>query len=262
MNGFGKPTILMAALSSMVFFTANAQADTNDDIKINGYIRAVSAYVSKGSTNNPENDNATLQAFLNASYKGFYSAWWGSKLDTSVKALQTGEPAPAPDYYENLFLVGYNNKYQDLRYDINLTTFYYPGGKNSTGLASRVRLSHPINKKTGNSVGIFVETYLNDVFYMNKGDTYVELNYNQPLAQKFILDLSTGLNYYTQDGKTQYRPVDNTPKHFVFRHASIQLSHPVINENINAWIKYIIGGENRAAAHQKNMAVFGIQYNF
>lgn len=252
------PTLSLLALMA----ATDAQANTEDEIKINGFVRAVSAYVSKGSTNNPDNEDATLQAFISANYKGFYAAWWTSKLDTSAKYIQTGQPASASEFYEHLFLTGYKSKYKDLRYDWNLTTYYYPGGKNSTALSTRLRLSQPINKKTGSSAGIFVETSLNDVFYMNKGDTYVELLYTQPLPQKFTLDLSAGANFYTEDGKTKYRPIDGTPNNFVFRHASLQLSHPIVNDNTNVWIKYIIGGKNRGGIDQKNMAVIGVQYNF
>lgn len=265
----GLSIVLRTSLCSSLFFAAAAQANTEEKteektgekVKVFGYVKAVSAYVTKGATNNPENDNTTLQVLLAASYNGFYTGWWASKLDTAPKTLQTGEPASGPEYYENLFFLGYANKYKDLNYDVNLTSFYYPGSIDSRALQTRLRLAYPVNKKVGNTVGLYMESMLYDVAFANQGDTYVELIYTHPLPQKFMLELSTGLNYFADDGKSKYRPVDVTPKNFVYRQTSVQLSHKV-TDNINASVKYIFGGKNRSGIEQKNMPVFAVQFNF
>lgn len=240
---------------------ADATTSTLDDVKLSGYVRAVSAYVSKGGTNSPENDSATLQGSLTAKYNNAYVSWWGSKLGYSWKENNTS----SANSYEHDFIVGYSNTYNDFNYDVYLNTIYYPGGKNTTGMALNAIVSHELSPALKNSASVSVETYLNNVTYMNQGDTYVGFGYSQPLPQDFKLDLETGWNFY-RSGAGKYNAginkLDEKSKDIVWRYGSIQLSHSVINKDITAWVKYVIGGQNRFGEDQKNMAVMGAQFNF
>ncbi|AOA59684.1 TorF family putative porin [Acinetobacter larvae] len=263
-----------------------AQPSQDDQFQVSGWIGAVSAYVSRGGTKSPENDDTVIQGYLNGSYKGLYAAYWVSKLgysfaetqekqnidnNNALTALQKAEAKSnvsrsAADFYEHDFFVGYANKYNDLSYDLQVATYLYPGSKNSTGVEAGVFLNHPVNKDIGNAVSLSVQSYLNDTIYMNQGDTYVELGYEHPLPKGFTANLSSGFSWFQDNGKYEGGKnggLINTTEDFVFRHATVQLTHDLFNNpQATGWLKYIVGGENRSGENQKNMVVAGVRYAF
>ncbi len=253
-----------------------------DQVKVSGWLGVVSAYVSRGGTNDPENEDTVLQGYVNASYKGAYAAYWVSKLDYSLSEIQdqvaiqssnlnTEQKAqaladlkiPSADYYEHDFFVGYANRYKDWDYDLNVATYYFPGSDNSLGIEAGVSAGRTLNPEIGNSFRIGIQTYVNDTVYMNQWDSYLSLDYSHPLPQDFHLDLSSGISYYQDEGKFEGDLILNTQKDWVFRHASVQISHALFQQdNVRGWIKYVMGGENRAGVDQKNMLVAGMRYYF
>lgn len=297
-----KLTMMLGALATCSSLAAFAQEDTQqqleqqqqvqqqikqDQVEFNGSISAVSAYVSRGGTNGPENDEATIQAGLGLSYKGFYAGYWGSKLgysysedqkkatfaknnpqlkDKELADAQSNIKASSPDFYEHDFLLGYASKYNDLSYDLQVATYVYPGSDHSTGVEAGVFLNHPLSTSLGNSVSISLQSYLNDTIYMNQGDTYMELGYEHPLPQGFKANLSSGFSWFQDSGKYEGGKnggVINTTEDFVLRHATIQVSHDLFNDpKATGWVKYVIGGENRSGENQKNMVVAGLRYAF
>ncbi|TCM71138.1 uncharacterized protein Gcw-chp [Acinetobacter calcoaceticus] len=265
--------------SQIVQQDLNNQNTAAKKLEISGTVSAVSAYVSRGGTNSPENDDAAIQGSLTANYNGFYGTYWVSKLGYSFaedqakaainnnKQLSEAQKAEAlskvniasPNYYEHDFIVGYTNKYNDLNYDLQLATYVYPGSDNTTGVEAGVFLSHPLSKTLGNSASLSVQSYVNNTVFMNRGDTYVELGYEHPLPQGFKANLSTAVSWYQDSGKYNVK----TTEDFVLRHATVQLSHDLFNNpKATGWLKYVVGGENREGISQKNMVVAGMRYAF
>lgn len=63
--------IFLFGIASSVF----AEESTASKLNVSGNVSVVSAYVSRGGTNGPENDDTTLQAYLRADYQGWYTAY-------------------------------------------------------------------------------------------------------------------------------------------------------------------------------------------
>ncbi|MDH5821162.1 TorF family putative porin [Acinetobacter pseudolwoffii] len=252
----------LTLLTVGIAIQSNSFAEGTQEIEptFNGSISAVSAYVSRGGTNAPENPDPVIQGSLTAGYNGFYAFYWFSQLDYSIKELQTGKSAKATDFYEHDLFLGYANNYKNINYDIFTAIYYYPGGKNSTGFESGINLSTKLSERN-DRVNISLMTYLDDVLYANQGDTYMTLGYNYPLNDKWNIDLTGGFSYFNNEGEYEGDLFLNTKKDFVFRHITAKLNRK-LNESTNAWMQYIVGGENRSGIDQKNMVVAGVKYNF
>lgn len=280
MNKF---SVLLGSLALSPALLFAQEPESQDQVKFSGWLSVVSAYVSRGGTNSPENDDTVLQGYVNANYKGLYAAYWMSKLGYSFSEIQdkvaigsnsqlsdeqkqqalADLKTPSSDYYEHDFFVGYSNKYKDWNYDLNVATYYYPGSDHTTGVEAGVSAGRTINPAIGNSFRVGAQTYFNDTVYMNQWDSYFSLDYSHPLPQGFQLDLSTGVSYYQDNGKFEGGTFLNTEKDWVFRHASAQVSHSLFNnDKARGWLKYVVGGENRAGVDQKNMLVAGMRYHF
>ena len=267
------------------------------DFKFSGNISAVSAYINNGLTNDPENDSATIQTSLKFDYKKFYFVYFNSKLGYSFSEIQRDEKlyeraeknvnetmdpniseeeyaknienkynklsmsskrASTFSHYENDFIFGYENNYKNLSYDVNLKYLYYPESDNTGGIEAGVLFKYPL-REDKDKVGISVETYLNDVYFMNKGDTYIELNYENVLAPSYYLNIFAGFSYFKEDGKY----VKNSTEDFAFRHATIEVAHALDEkEQVFGWMQYIVGGKARFSESQKNLVVAGLSYNF
>lgn len=273
------PAIFLFGIASSVF----AEESTASKLNVSGNVSVVSAYVSRGGTNGPENDDTTLQAYLRADYQGWYTAYWVSKLgysftetqqqvaigqDDTLTAAQKEQAVSqlnisSAHFYEHDFFVGYTNTWQDWTYDANVAAYYYAGGEDTTGVEAGIFVQRDLSPTLKNNIRIGVQTYLNDTVYMNQWDSYLSVDYSQPLAQGFDLGLSTGISKYQDKGKFEGGTFLNTQKDWVFRHASVQLSHSLFNEpKATGWLRYIVGGENRAGVSQKNMVVAGMRYSF
>ncbi len=281
----------------IVSMSCFANEEENNGFKVSGNISAVSAYINRGSTSDPENDNATIQTTLKFDYKNFYFVYFNSKLGYSFSEIQNNEnlyllaesninsnidpniseeeyvkaleseynrlslnskKASAFSHYENDFILGYENNYKKLNYDLNLKYLYYAEADHTGGVEAGLSLKYPI-REDKDSMGVSFETYLNDVYYMNKGDTYMELNYENILAPSYYLNVYAGFSYFKEDGKY----VKDSTEDFVFRHATLEIAHSLDEkEQVFGWMQYIIGGKDRFSESQKNMVVAGLSYNF
>lgn len=279
-----KSTVLLGTLLAVspAFVFAQQSTQQQDQVALSGWISVVSAYVSRGGTNSPENDDTVIQGYLGAKYKGAYVGYWVSELGYSFAEIQNKVAIQSSDltaeqktqaladlktssanYYEHDFFVGYANRYKDWNYDVNVATYYYPGSHDTTGVEAGASVGRIISPAIGNSFRVGAQTYVNDTVYMNQWDSYFSLEYSHPLVQGFNLDLSTGVSYYQDNGKFEGGTFLNTQKDWVFRHASAQVSHSLFNnDQARGWVKYVVGGENRTGIDQKNMVVAGMRYSF
>ncbi|OTG84208.1 hypothetical protein B9T31_13735 [Acinetobacter sp. ANC 4558] len=239
----------------------HAFAEESEPVKptFNGAISVVSAYVSRGGTNSPENSDAVIQGSLSAGYNGFYAYYWFSKLGYSIKELQGGH-AKSADYYEHDLFLGYASRYKQIDYNLFTAIYFYPGAKHSTGVETGIDLSTKLSERN-DRVKLSLMTYVNDVYYNNKWDTYMTVGYDYPFNDKWNIDFTAGFSYFQDKGKYEGDLFLNTKKDFAFRHLTTKINRKLF-ENTNAWIQYIVGGENRAGIDQKNMVVAGIKYSF
>jgi len=251
---------MLIALGIFANGSVNAAETEKIEPTLNGSISVVSAYVSRGGTNSPENPDAAVQGSLTAGYNGFYASYWFSKIDYAIKELQ-GKKANATDYYENDLFLGYASSYGRLDYDVFTAIYYYPGGKHVLGFETGVNLSTKLSERN-DRVSLSLMTYVNDVVYANQGDTYMTLGYSYPFKDKWSVDLITGMSYFQDNGKYEGDIFLNTQKGFAFRYFATKLNRKIVNDNTNVWVQYIMGGENRAGVDQKNMVVAGIKYSF
>lgn len=281
----------------LIFYSISAKGFAKEDaesrLSFSGNISVASAYINRGMTNFPENEDVAIQSFLKLNYQNFYISFFNSKLGYSFSEIQKEEylyrqaetqinPAlPAEEYeqalyqaykhlsqnakkvsnfsyYENDFFIGYENSYAKLDYDVNLKYLYYPESNHTGGLEAGLFLKYPI-RKDKDRVGISFETYLNDVYFMNKGDTYIELNYATLLYPSYYFNLYAGFSYFDKNGTY----VKNSTEDFVFRHTTFEFSHAFDQkEQAIGWMQYIVGGKDRFSERQKNLLVAGLSYNF
>lgn len=274
-----------------------AEGLEKNKVGISGNISVVSAYVNRGMTNDLENDSATIQTALKFNYNQFYFTYFNSKLGYSFNEIQneedrykkaelnvnnrlnseiseeeyakevekeynhlglTSKRVSSFSFYENDFILGYESNYKNLNYDVNLKYFYYAESENTGGLEAGIAFKYPL-REDKDKLGLSIETYLNDVYFMNKGDTYVEFNYENVLAPTYYLNLYAGFSYFNENGKY----VKNSTEDFTFRHATFEVAHSLDqNEQVFGWMQYVIGGKDRYSDHQKNMVVAGLSYNF
>ncbi|OTG83644.1 hypothetical protein [Acinetobacter sp. ANC 4648] len=289
-----KYNYLTIALLLMPMSSFSSEVESKD-FKFSGNISAVSAYINYGATNDPENDSATLQTTLKFDYKNFYFVYFNSKLGYSFSEIQrdenrykraeenvsgrvdlteeeyakevereynnlslTSKRASSFSFYENDFILGYENTYKKLNYDINLKYLYYAESDHTGGIAAEATFKYPL-REDKDKIGVSFETYLNDVYFMNKGDTYIEFNYENVLAPSYYLNLYAGFSYFNGNGKY----VKGTTEDLIFKHATVEVAHSLDEkEQVFGWMQYIVGGKDRYSENQKNMVVAGLSYNF
>jgi len=147
----------------LIFYSISAKGFAKEDaesrLSFSGNISVASAYINRGMTNFPENEDVAIQSFLKLNYQNFYISFFNSKLGYSFSEIQKEEylyrqaetqinPAlPAEEYeqalyqayrhlsqnakkvsnfsyYENDFFIGYENSYAKLDYDVNLSILF------------------------------------------------------------------------------------------------------------------------------------------
>ncbi|WP_432209332.1 hypothetical protein [Acinetobacter variabilis] len=252
-----KQTVLFgcAAVSSVYCFADDAEAKK---IETSGNISVVSKYISRGLTNTPENDDVALQAALNLAYGNFYVGYWGSTLGYSYPELE-GKKSHRRDKFEHDFIVGYN--YSSENYDWNFwdATYYYPGGSHTTSNELGLNVSRALNDKTSVTAG--VSTYLYDVAYANQGDTFYTFDLTHQINDKLGAHVGAAGGYFNDEGKYEGNELGNTTKQHAFRYATAGLSYEVAPK-LTLSGDYIFGGYDRFGDKQRDLAVFGIGYDF
>ncbi|ATO20498.1 hypothetical protein BS636_12870 [Acinetobacter sp. LoGeW2-3] len=243
-----------AACSLSIF----AYEPESKQITTSGNLSVVSKYVSRGLTNAPEDDDLAIQAGLNVAYGNFYVGYWGSTLGYSYAEAQ-GRKEHSSDKFEHDFLLGYTHSSQNYDFDLWNATYYYPGGKNTTGNELGLNVSRALNEKT--TVSGSVSTYLYDVAYANQGDTFYTLNVSHQLNERLTANATAAGSYFRDEGKYEGGELGDTEKNHAFRYASAGLSY-VLLPKLSLSGEYIFGGYDRYADKQRDLAVFGLSYDF
>lgn len=272
---------------------------------LTGHIDLVSRYYLRGLTSTygnvypglgnvgadaPESDKPALQWGVDYVHEsGFYVGYWASMINYSYKQLgrsydiyrdTNGLPAGF-DFQddrsiENDFYAGYNGKLgEDFGYVAGFTYYYYYNGKHSDAFETKLGVSWK-------SLALNTQTLLQDTTWGNTGDTYVTLNYTQPLPWDITLNASLGWYFYEKEGKylgthdaftgsscpsgTAFNvsgcfagsePIDND-----FRHMIVGITQPIGNTGLTWGVQGILGGKNRFGISQANKAVASISYGF
>ncbi|MFV5490123.1 hypothetical protein [Acinetobacter sp. ASP199] len=227
-------------------------------IETSGNISVVSKYVSRGLTNAPENDDLAVQAALNLAYGNFYIGYWGSTLGYSYAEVQ-GRSGHRSDKFEHDFLVGYTHSSEHYDWNFWNATYYYPGGENTTSNELGLNVSRTLDEKT--SIAASVSTYLYDVVYANQGDTFYTLNLNHQLNDRVNASLTAAGSYFNDDGKYEGGELGDTQKQHAFRYASAGLSYAILPQ-LSVSGEYLLGGYDRYGEKQRNLALFGLSYDF
>ncbi len=249
---------MIAGCTAVYSFPSHAAEDTPPAWDVSGNVSMVSKYVSRGLTNAPEDDDLAIQAGLTLAYGNFYVGYWGSTLGYSYAEVQ-GRKGHSSDKFEHDFLVGYT--YSSENYDWNFwdATYYYPGGKHTTGNELGLNVSRALNDQTTLTAGI--STYLYDVAYANQGDTYYTLNMSYQLNEKLSANATATGSYFHDQGKHEGEELGDTTRQHAFRYASAGLNYALLPQ-LNLSGDYIFGGYNRYDQKQRDLAVFGLSYNF
>lgn len=241
--------------SSICSFANDVQ---NNQIQASGNLSVVSKYVSRGLSNAPEDDNIALQAGLNLAYGNFYVGYWGSTLGYSYAEVQ-GRKGHSTDKFEHDFLLGYTHSSENYDWDLWSAIYYYPGGKHTTGNELGLNVSRMLDEKT--SIGASVSTYLYDVAYANQGDTFYTLNLNHQLNDRVNASLTAAGSYFNDEGKYEGGELGDTQKQHAFRYASAGLSYAILPQ-LSVSGEYLLGGYDRYGDKQRNLALFGLSYDF
>lgn len=251
--------ILSASLISYALGIQQVHAvQLSENVALSGDISVLSSYIYRGATNAPENDQATLQGLIVGSYKSFYAAYFISNLGYSYRELQGGK-SYSSDKYEHDFIFGYIYNYDPLIFELSNATYYYPGGKNTTGNETSIKITQPIGE---NSISYTLASYLvEDTVYMNKGDTFLGINYIHNLNEKIDFEVGVGFSYFNDNGKFEGGDFLNTQKDFAFRYADAKINYQVL-PNLKGYTQFILGGYDRSDIKQKNATVVGLKYAF
>ncbi|OEY92914.1 hypothetical protein BJD20_06110 [Acinetobacter proteolyticus] len=300
MKGF---YIILGSLFFILHLSWGAESSVKIDqpaLKLSGGLSLVSAFVARGSTNRPENNKPNIQSMLRLDYNNFYFLYANSKIDYSFKEIQrntelyqkvasnlqaqnysyTDEAYSEKlnneyehlvekegktstwGYFENDLLLGYRSNYNKLEYDLNFKYLYYHQAKMTNGIEVGLIFKYPLRHER-EKIGISFETYLQDVYFMNAGDTYMKIIYNTYFEPDIYFNIYTGFSYFNKNGKyvKNTEGMKITDQSFVYRHTTFELAHP-LNQKITGWMQYIVGGKNRDGVEQRNMMVAGISYLF
>ncbi|MDX8237961.1 hypothetical protein SLL78_06415 [Acinetobacter pittii] len=254
-----KKWILSIGLGSSILGIQEIYAlPLSKNIDVSGSISVLSSYVYRGNTNSPENDETTFQGLIVGSYKSFYSAYFISNLGYSYRELQGGK-SYSSDKYEHDFILGYVYNYNSLVFDLSNATYYYPGGKNTTGNETIIKLTQPVDS---DSISYTLASYLfKDTIYSNKGDTFLGINFTHNFDEKLNFEVGAGFSYFNDNGKFEGGDFLNTQKDFAFRYADAKINYQMI-PNLNGYMQFILGGEDRSGVDQKNTVVMGLKYIF
>lgn len=239
-------------------FGAPAYAEEDKKINVSGQIDLVSKYISRGLTNNPEDDNLAVQLTLNAGYENFYIGYWGSTLDYSFPEFE-GHKRKRKDQFEHDFILGYNKKFGDWNWNVWSATYYYSGGKHTTSNELGLTLNRDLTDKT--QLTTSVSTYLYDVAYANQGDTFMTLQLDHQLNDRLQARVKTTASYFQDHGKYEGKELGNTEKNLAFRYASLGLNYEFY-KNFKVSGEYILGGYDRYDDKQRNLGIVGLTYQF
>lgn len=232
-----------------------AQAD------LTGNINVVSKYVLRGITNSgglgtgTENTGAALQGGFDYSHSsGFYAGYWGSSLSyTYDGAVAVSNNSGLLTGFESDLYAGYKGKAGPVSYGAGVIYYAYTGVAESDG--AEITLTAGIGNAT-----LGVNYLLQDLWWGNKGDTYVTLGYTQALPSDFSIAGTLMYYLYTEDGK--YIPASPDSIGSGFRGVSVGVTHPLGKTGGTMGLTLVGGGENRVGAYQKFMPVLSLGMTF
>lgn len=226
---------------------------------VTGNISLYSKYVLRGLTNNAESDSPVVQAGLEyATEGGTYVGWWGSNLDYTYRS--SDEPTSGSGF-ENDFYIGYRGAAtEDLKYDFNITQFYYLDVDDSDLTEFKGTLA-------SGPIALSMYYLLRNGWWGNRGDIYLTAGYTRELGQGFMLGATVG--YYRYDDSDNGELCYPNPAHCglttessAFRHVDLKISHPLGKSGAEMSFTYVIGGKDRSGINQENTAVLGVSYPF
>lgn len=210
--------------------------------ELTGNIGAVSKYIFRGLTEATENDNTALQGGVDyAGDSGLYVGYWGSNLDYGDDN----------NGFENDIYAGYTMELGPVTLDGSVFYYYYLNAEDQD--APELQLS------AGHGPFSLGAIYLaEDVNWGNQGDTYWYAAYEGSLYKDVTLSVTLG--YYTYEDSGEFIPA--TENDSAFRHVDVTLSYPVGTTGAEAFMTFIMGGEDRDGVDQDNAAVIGITQYF
>ncbi|ATO18451.1 hypothetical protein BS636_01575 [Acinetobacter sp. LoGeW2-3] len=253
-----KKLSLFTLMMSCGLANASSPEAQENQISVNGSLTIVSDYVSRGLTKSLDNEGVTLQGSLSIGYDKFYATYWGSQIGFSFRELQGGE-ARSSDKFEHNFILGYIWDYKNVAFDLWDATYYYQGGDHLTSNEIGLTVTAPISEK--GTIVSSTSVYLNDAYYMSKGDTYSSLSYVYKLTDATSLTLGVAGSYFTDRGKYEGHGVLDTQTDLTYRFSTIRADHS-LNDNLGVFAQYYFGGYDRSDIKQPNKPVLGLTYSF
>lgn len=271
-------------------------ADAAPPYTLTGHIDLVSRYYLRGLTTTygstrpylgpkaadaPESDKPALQwgtDFVHSS--GFYVGYFGSQINYSYDALGKSYKDRSITKFQNQKSIendlygGYTGTVGDIGYTIGATYYYYIHGTASNAFETKLGLSY----------GPFVftaQTLLKDTNWGNKGDTYWDLIFTQPLP--YSLTFTTNLGFYSYDKEGKYLGTRDTsglttcnPGEIFnvsfcsagktisggFRHLIFGISQPIPSTPLTWGLQGIIAGKNRFDVNQGDRVLVTLSAGF
>ncbi|MBI3546817.1 MAG: hypothetical protein HY081_09550 [Gammaproteobacteria bacterium] len=222
---------------------------------LTGNINVVSKYVLRGITNGTgygtENNGSAVQGgFDYSSASGLYAGYWGSNL--SYVGTQNGNIFSG---FESDLYAGYKGKAGAFTFGAGLIKYAYTAVDNSDG----TELS--LTAGMGN-LSLLVDYLLQDVVWGNKGDTYFNLGYSQPLPSDFTVAANAMYYMYKKDGRFITDTSPSTEEKSAFRGLSLGISHPLGKTGGTMGLTVTGGGKDRFGVYQKYMPVLNFGMTF
>lgn len=222
---------------------------------LTGNINVVSKYVLRGITNGTgygtENNGSAVQGGFDYSHaSGLYAGYWGSNL--SYVATQNGNIFTG---FESDLYAGYKGKAGPMSFGAGVIYYAYTAVENSD--APEITLTAGMG-----NLSLLVNYLTKDVIWGNKGDTYFNLGYSQPLPSDFTLAANAMYYMYKKDGRFITDTSPSTAEKSAFRGLSVGLSHPLGKTGGTMGLTIVGGGSDRFGAYQKYMPVLSLGMTF
>ena len=241
-------TALAVAVATGAGFAAPqaAQAEVSYNIGIH------SKYVLRGISE--ESSTAAIQGGADWSGdSGFYAGWWFSSLDYSYENPADGKTDK--NGFENDFYFGYTgNITDDIGFDVGLIQYVYINVDDSD-------LTEAVASLSFSDFYVKAQYLLNDGWWGNSGDIYWTAGWSGAVGGGITLALDYGYYTYDDNDTAEIGGPGTTTSSGGFRHFNITASKEVMKD-VEAYVQYIVAGEDRGGVDHNDSMVAGVTYSF
>jgi hypothetical protein len=242
---------------------ASGDACADEDAAITGGVDLASRYIQRGMSSDPDNDGTALQPFVNASLPwGFYAGYWGSNtsyalVDRTTQTLDTKPAGPRITAFENDMTLGWGTSLGHLEVFAGLTALIFLDYHANDVLETNIGFDWK-GRVAGLCAHTFatVETFLGNVQWGNRGDTYAILTHETEVFSGWWAIADVAIHTYGEGGTLTN--VDGVN----FRQLDLALARRIKETGLNLRANWLVGGYDRMHRRQPSTLVWSAGWQF